>query len=229
MKQIGLMSILLMAALLITPVDARILKARGSANLKVPADRLTLTIGVITEHQRASEALQKNSDSMNKIMEALKSTGLSQSQMQTSSFRIDPIWQTEPANPTPNWKPEIIAFKVTHNLDIETVAIRKAGGLIDAAFEAGASRAASLTFDLKDSARYRRQAITEATENAIKDAKAAANAAQVVLGDVIAITLDDTFSDTPRPFMAMRANTPIEPGDIDITAGVTVEYEIHNQ
>jgi len=221
-----LITIVLISSSLVA--DTPQLSVRGEARLSVPADQIILVLGVVTENRMAKEALSKNNANMQAVLKALKGLGLKESDIQTSSFRIDPIWQTKPVSPTPDWTPTIIAFKVTNTIEVRSDQLSLAGKLIDTAIEAGANKVTTLTFGLKNPQSHRDEAIAKATAKAISDAQTIAKAANVTLGEVLNITLDNASLRPPIAFRAMQASVPIEAGDVEVTAMVNMEYEIQS-
>lgn len=204
------------------------LSARGEARLSAPPDQMTITIGTVTENKVVQEALSQNSAAVNKIMDAVKSLNLKNVHIETSMFRIDPIWQTKPVNPTPDWKPMVISFRVTNLLDIRTSDLTAAGTVIDAAINAGANKVDALAFNLKDPEALRSKAIAMATAQAMEQAKVAANAANVTLGQVLNLTIDNAGIRPPLALRAMEASTPIEAGEIQVSATVNMDFEIRS-
>ena len=106
-----------------------------------------------------------------------------------------------------------------------------AGKIIDTANQAGANNISDIRFGLHNSREYWTEALSAAGTNAVQDAQAIANATGVRLARVLSITLNNTQVHSPQiNFMAMAKcstpSTPIEPGDVSITANVTLIYEI---
>ncbi len=64
----------------------------GQAELQVPADRLRMSIGVVTQAATAEKALQENNQRMREVAAALREAGLKKEEMETGQFRIEPQW-----------------------------------------------------------------------------------------------------------------------------------------
>ncbi|NGX57930.1 MAG: 26 kDa periplasmic immunogenic protein [Chlamydiae bacterium] len=223
---------LIMGSLLFSDSDIDVpqLSVRGEARIRRPADQLTLNLGVLTEDKTAEKALSENNTAMQSVMDALKNAGLSPSEYQTATFNIRPILTPRPQNPPPEWYPTVIGFRVTNNLTVRTEKLNLAGSLIDAAIKAGANTVDSVSFSLKDYPTHRADAITQATSQAIADAETLAEAANIQLDKVLNISLDDAVI-RPKSYMAFRTmdvSASIEPGDVDVTATVTIDYQIRS-
>lgn len=211
------------------------LTVRGSAVLEKPADELRIRIGVVTEDDEATIALRENTMHMTDVIKALKKEGLTDDEYQTSQIRIQPVYSRRPRQAGVEWKPVIIGYQVSNSINVRTMKLKLAGELIQAANEAGANTIDSISFGIADPRKHRAEAIRTATANALADARTLADAANLRLVRVITINLDQAA--TPRPLvttmqrgmeMAMSAGAPppVNPGDVNINASVTVVYEI---
>ncbi|MBI4161387.1 MAG: SIMPL domain-containing protein, partial [Acidobacteria bacterium] len=196
------------------------------------ADRLRLTVGVVTQGQEPTPALEENSRKMNRVVEALRAEGLEEGEYETGRFHVRPVYSPRPRQPDPAWTQQIVAYEVTHTVLVRTRKLDRAGRLIEAANRAGANTIGEVQFDLAEPRVHRGEAIAAATANALADARALAEAARVKLVRILSLDLDG--SGPPiivgyRADMAAEAGVvtpPITPGDITVRAGVTVVYEI---
>ena len=210
------------------------LTVRGDAQLDKPADELRIRVGVVTESDEAPTALRENSRQMNDVIDALKKTGLTDKEYQTSQFQIQPMYTRRTRQSPVDWKPKIIGYRVSNSLNVKTKKLELAGELIQAANEAGANSIDSISFGLADPRTHRAEAIRAATANALTDARTLAEAAGLRLVRVLSITLDQAAAPQPIPIqrmsagmaMAEAAPPPIQPGDVTVRASVTVRYEI---
>ena len=90
----------------------------------------------------------------------------------------------------------------------------------------------SVRFELADDREARDDAIRNATEDALAEARVMANAAGLSLGDVLELRLDHARTNLPQPMMQARMEMaamdsgmramPMEPGEVTVTASVTV-------
>ncbi len=207
------------------------LMVRGEAELDKPADRLRLTIGVVTEHAEATAALDENSRRMRDVVRALEKTGLTEGEYETGRFSIRPVYARRPRTADAQWRPHIVGYAVTNTLNIKTKKLELAGPLIEAANDAGANSIDSIGFDLADPRAHRAEAIRAAAANARADAAVLAEASGVRLVRILSVTLDEAGWRPPvtlaRGAMAEAAAAPpIQPGDVTVRAGVTIVYEI---
>lgn len=213
----------------LTAGQPSILSVTGHASLNKPADQLHLNIAVVTEGETAESALNANNKKMQSVIAALDSKGFSKKEFSTGQFNVTPVYSPYPKNPPPDWTQHIIGYTVNNTLTIKSDKINQVGELIDAVTQAGIDSIDRIGFELKDSRLYRQEAITSATENAMEDAKSLATAANVALGRILQIQLDNAALPEPR-FKSYTASfdrsTPIEAGDVSVNAKVTIVYEI---
>lgn len=214
-------------------IEPNKLTVTGEALLYKPADQVVLNLGVVTEDNDAAKSLSANNTAMDAIIAAIASTGLDKSEYQTGRFTIEPIYSTPPHNPNPNWRAKITGYRVSNIVKVQTSKLNMIGKLIDAASKAGANSIDDIAFNLSDPHKYRAEAIKAATTNALDDAKALADAAQLKLEKILSIELDPIVP--PHPLYrsnysiksaSFEASTPIESGDIEVRARVAVVYEI---
>ena len=207
------------------------LSVSGTARIEKPADEVRLEIGVQTEAPDARAALERNTDRMEEVIEALQDAGLSADDYETGQFRIRPEYDRRPRNAPADWEPRIVGYTVMNSLDVTTSRLELVGELIAAANDAGANQVSIAGFGLSKPERFRPEVLRDATARAIADAEALAAAAGLELVRVLRI---DASSSDPSPRfergMAMSraadAAPPIEAGDVTLSATVRIVYEV---
>jgi uncharacterized protein len=210
------------------------LSVSGRAELQKPADQLELSIGVVTEHVDATQAMTDNSRAMQRVVDAILAAGLDEDEYETGRFQLTPRYSARPPrDAAPDWTPRIIGYRVINTVQVQTGKLDLAGKIIQQANEAGANTVDNIQFTLADPRKHRSEAISAATDYAQADARALASAAGVELARILSLTLDE---DPPiRPVMYERAMMmdaepgapPIKPGDVTVRASVNVVYEIN--
>lgn len=213
--------------------DLATLTVRGEAELKVPADRAVFNLAVVTEAATSEQALQANSERMEKVIDALQRIGLVEQELSSGQFTISPRWSPRPRQAPEGWRSEIIGFSVTNRLQVQTLKLDLVGKVIAVAVKAGINELRGLQFDLADPRQYRQEAIRIATARAHEDARVLADAADAVLGQIVELNLDDARAlpiAMPRGRFAEVATAgmtpPVLPGDVTVRASVTAVYEL---
>lgn len=208
---------------------------QGYAMLRKPADELQLDLGVISRAKTVNDALKMNNQKINRVIQELQDIGLARSEYQTSQFAIQPIYTTPPKNPPENWTATIDGYEVTNQINIQTSKLELAGSIIDRTTQMGTNSVDHISFNLKNRRAHQAEVLALATQYAIEDAQQLAQAAHVQLLRILSISLNQTHP-FPQPRMAMYAfksaeaadsSTSIIPGDVEISASVTITYEIH--
>ncbi len=211
------------------------LTVRGNATLQVPADQLKMQVGVTTEAKTVKQALGENTGKIQAIEKVFKEIGLSVKEYKTGRLQIQPRWSTRPPQYRGHWQPEITGYRVSNIFSIKTKQIELGGKIIESCTRAGANTINSIIFNLATPQVYRSQAITAATANARADANALASAAELNLGTVLNISLDNAAS-TPLRSRSMafsaemaKSTAPslnLSPGEVTVQASVTITYKV---
>lgn len=215
-----------------TVPDTSKLSLTAQATISRPADELQLTVGVVTLGNSAESALSENSTAMQSVIDALQKVGLSDTEYKTGRFSIHPTYTPYPKDPAPNWKPSINGYEVSNSVVVKTQKLELAGRIIDAASKAGANSVENIHFSLHDQRSHWDEVVSLATAHALSDAQVIAAAARVQLGRLLSIALDNTGHVSPRYDNVYFAKTagnaipPIEAGDVELTASISVSYEI---
>ncbi len=230
MKWIAFFLLLPVLALQASNSEVPKLSLSSSATIWKPSDELQLKIGVVTLGETAEGALAENSFKMQKVIVHLESINLAKEDYETSHFSINPTYTPYPKNPPENWKPSINGYEVTNTILIHTSKLDLAGKIIDLANQAGANSITEIRFGLHDSRDYWTEALAAAGANGVRDAQTIAQATGVRLVRVLSISLNQPQVYSPHLSAAAFAKAgnapPIEPGEVSITANVSLVYEI---
>jgi hypothetical protein len=213
--------------------DMATLTVQGEAEIMVPADRAVFSLAVVTEAGSSEQAMQLNTDRIEKVLAALRRAGLEEKEINTGQFTVSPRWSNRPHQVPEGWRPEIVGFSVTNRLQVKTIKLDSVGKLLGVAIRAGSNEVQGLHFDLADTRQYRQEAIRLATNRAHQDARVLADAAGSKLGRIMSLNLDHA---RPVPIVAQRAfmaeaamaspAPAIIPGDVTVRASVTAVYEL---
>ena len=206
----------------------------GSATASSEPDTLIVVLGVDSEAKTANESLSQNSNSLNAVISSLTNSGISEDDIQTSNFRIYPLYDFSDSKD----KQILIGYRVSNMLSIQTDKIDSAGNVIDIAVSSGANRVDNISFQLSDE---KSQKISDdLISNAILDATQKAEKALVPLKQQIVGVKSVIIHDNVMPFydspmrssfggMAMESSmksAPIMSGDEEIRTDVSVVFYI---
>jgi uncharacterized protein len=215
------------AAVPASPENVRSVTVNGIGRVTIVPDMATVNVGVRTQADSVTDALDANSALANAISRVLQSLGIEEKDIQTSNFNV---------YPNDRWNPmtgevEGRYFAVENNLNVIVRDLASLGEVLNAVVEAGANSVYGITFSVED----RTAAVAEARDLAIADAKAKAEAiaasAGVQLGEIISISVFEGGGFTPYydgmgGAMAVEAEVPIAAGSLTITMESTMVFEI---
>jgi len=205
---------------------ANTVTASGSGTVPGTPDQAEMSFGVQTHAANAKAALADASKVAAAITAALVKGGVDKKDVQTQNVSVYPQTIDQ------NGKQVVTGYDASVSVRTTVHDITKLGDLITAANAAGANSINGPTFTISDPAPYRADAIGRAVADARITATAMAKAAGKSLGAVLSITTGDVVTQ-PGPLFsaadasgAAKSSVPIEAGTQDVTANVTVVYEL---
>ena len=213
----------------------RTIATQGTADIKVKPNMAFLLVKVETKAEIAKDARDKNADITKNVRKALLSEKLklTKKDIETSSFNLSPrmTWNEKKR------KNEMWGYQVTHLLKITVTNLDLVGNILDASINAGANGVNNVLFTLSESEKknIKAKALQIASKNAKEKALILTKSLGVSLGEVLSIVEGNT-SFTPfreaRGFvmksemMAESAATEITPGEVNVTASVSLVFEL---
>jgi uncharacterized protein len=216
----------------------------GSATTKVQPDKFTVTVGVETNGITAAEAASANAELIAKVIAALKQLGISEKDISTSSYTVFPVYSVVkdmnscrvmegyPIPPECFSDQVITGYKASNSISItlDTNASIDAGKVIDTAINARANTVQGAYFFISTERQeeIRTGLIDDAIENARHRAEAAANAVDMHISGVKSINLNDVFFPIFAKDPALAVDTPILPGQQEVTMTVNIVYLMSN-
>lgn len=205
------------------------LMVTGRAELRVEPDMALFQVGVETRGKTVEEARQANAEAMDGVMRRLLEAGADERDLKTTSFNVHPEWHYNSDDGTRT----LVGYRVSHMLEVRVMDLDQLGAWLDAAMEEGANQIHGPTFGIKDPAALEAAALTEAVNRARNKAEVIAKAGGVFLKGVANIS-EQVILPVSAParasFVMMdameKAATSISPGEISVTATVTITYRI---
>lgn len=212
-------------------VTDKVIQASGSGNVIGTPDRAQVTFSVQTENADVKVAQADNAAQMTKVINALVASGLPRDSLKTTGYTISKVYD-EPSTGLLN--PKVKTYQVINTLTITLHDVSKTGEVIDIAVANGANQADSIEFMLSDaqSLALRNEALKKAVINARGDAESVASAMGVNLTGTGTVNIYQGYTPTVYSNYKMdtaagarsSVATPIQSGDITVTAQVSVTY-----
>ena len=125
----------------VTPFPSRekTISVSGLATMSIEPDLLTVTFGTETQEKTAQQALVSNSEMMNNVISAIKSAGITDEEISTSSLSIYPVYESY-RDESDIYRTELIGYEVSNIIPVETRNLDLAAAIIDGAVSAGVNR-----------------------------------------------------------------------------------------
>ncbi|SHI88538.1 SIMPL domain-containing protein [Wenxinia saemankumensis] len=206
------------------PESAGRVTVTGTGSVTAKPDIARITLGVTEERPSADAALGAVGAGLDAALAVLREAGLAPSDIRTTQIELGPVVEYGEDGPLPPTR-----FRAASSVEVTLRDLDRIGEVLDAATEAGGNTLGGIVFDLSD----RSAALDEARRAAVADAAARAalytDAAGVALGPLVAIS-EGAASAPPIPMMAearmmdASAPVPVAPGEIEVTAEVTLVY-----
>ena len=112
-------------------VSANQLTVSGKEEVRVVPDMAEIVFSIRTQKPTAQECQQENAKNLNDTIEKLKSLGVEERSIQTSSYGLDPIY---------NWNSdtrEITGYEMNTQLTVSDIPIGEAGSIMSQSVVAG--------------------------------------------------------------------------------------------
>lgn len=210
--------------------EKRTLQVNGSGEIKVKPDTAFVNISVESIKKTASEASITNAEKMQSVTKEIKSIIGKEGKLTTTGYTLSPVYQYNKTTRSS----ELTGYRAFNSLNVETRKLDKLGTLIDSSINAGATNISSLSFGTSNKDEYKRKALAIAVEDARKTAEIVASASGVKIVRINSISPSYSFpiplrrdvSVTGKLAMESAAPTPIETGELTVSANVTIVYEI---
>lgn len=205
----------------------------GTGTASADADLAVISVSISALEADAETARSRVAEDSQAMFEALTSAGVDTDEAVTTTFfRISPEYNYRDDGR------ELVGYRAVHGYHIE-VTPAEAGEVIDAAVGATATTGEGgivvdgVQYTLTDETRadVRAEALEAAVDAARADADTVADAAGVSIAGVRTISTGGDYVPYPQPRFAAEsaadgAPTVLQPGPVEVTATVSITYEV---
>lgn len=207
----------------------RTLSLTGHGEVRIAPDLATVAAGVSSNAKTAGEALAANTADMEKVMAALKAAGIAETDIQTSSFMVQPRYDYYNDGRTPR----LTGYDVSNTVTVTLRKLETLGVVLDQLVQAGANQIHGVSFgvDKPDAAldEARKQAVADARHKA----EIYATAGNIRIGKVLSIA-EGSSGQPPVPIVRARmmaaeaaaSPVPIAAGEQTLGIEVNIIWEI---
>lgn len=239
----GLIPILMVSLLLISDVtfaqmlpaqDRNLILTEGNAEVMGQNDSAKISIAVVTEGRDLEQASLENSDKTKSVLKAVNALNIKHLKFRTSNYRVTPKKDFKARPPRIKGYEVYNAIEVTLEGFVTEYLSRNVSQIIGKALENGSNNITQIQFYISDRAPLEKEALKQATQEAIDRAKVLAEAAGVKLKRITSLSTHPVQT-PPRPYMLRAAEMktqsevlapPIEVGESRIRVRVSLSYEI---
>jgi len=207
------------------------LTASGIGEVALNPDVAYVFIGVRSQSENVSDALNQNNNQSQAVSNALQELGVDSADIQTSAFNIYPQQFYGPMGPTGPEDQGTIMYVVENTVYVTVRDLAKLGNILDSVVRAGANSINGINFDVIDKSEAIAQARKLAIEAAKSKAQAIAADAGIELGDLIALNVYENQG--PMPLYegkylggAAAPSVPVSAGQMKIQVNADLIYEI---
>ncbi len=198
----------------------------ATGSVAADPDHAVISTGIATDGDTAREAMTKNTASMTKLVEGLKTAGIAAKDIQTTAINVEPRYN----NPRDGKPPSVIGYRVVNQVRIMARDIKKFGEVLDQSITLGANQMGGISFEVSNAEMLKDEARKQAMANARRRAELYAQAAGAALGNVLTISEQVMGGGSPRAYVGARMMqaeaVPVEPGSQKLEVQVHVMWAL---
>jgi uncharacterized protein YggE len=198
----------------------------GSDEVAAKPDMAEITTGVVTQAPAAQDALQNNSEAMQRLLQALTARGIAERDIQTAGFNVSPQYHHDPKGEHP---PKIVGYQVSNQVRVKVRRLGQLGPILDEVVSKGANQVHGVAFSVAEPAPLLDEARQKAIEDGRRKAELYCKAAGVTLGRVLLIQEQTPHIIRPGPVFAARSAdgaVPVAAGELEFHANITVTFAL---
>ncbi|PCK83122.1 hypothetical protein CPT32_31195 [Rhizobium sophoriradicis] len=208
-----------------------VISVTGDGESPMAPDMAIVTLSVVKQAKTAREALDENNKAMKDVLDALKSGGIAERDLQTSGFSIQPQYNYPQPVDGQQQQPQLIGYQTINAVTVRLRDLAKLGQVIDQSVTLGINQGGDIQFTNDKPEAALEEARKDAVAEAVKKAKTLSEAAGVKLGRIIEINENEP---RPLPQPAYRATmmkeadaaVPVQGGETTYHVSVTVTFAI---
>ena len=207
--------------------DEATLTVTGSGIATVTPDKASITIGVQTADSSSKTAQDKNSKDVNNVIGALLDYGVKEKDISTSSFDLYANYDYSKD------VSELTGYTATTMLTVKNLDVKDVGELLEKAGEAGVNQVNGISFDYTETEAAYDKALDAAMDRAQEKAEKLAAREGCRLGKILSVSEGDSNGSAAytgareyKESAAADGGMNVMPGESDVTATVTITYQL---
>jgi uncharacterized protein YggE len=217
------------AAILAAAGPANTVTVSGQATVTSPPDEAVIGLTVQNDAATAPDAMNATSVQSKQMLDRLKSDGIPDSAIQTSSITLYPVRTYDPTT----GKETLTGYRAQNSVQVTVKDAPTVAKVLAAGVETGATLVSGPDWRLKEDSQAANAALKQAVANAQTKAETLAAAAGGSLGQVLVmnegsvqVPVTPVFSAAGATDSSKVVQPPVSSGNLDVTATVTVTYAL---
>ena len=218
------------AAILSGAGAANTVTVSGTATVTSPPDEAVIILTVENDGATATAAMDATSTQSNQLLVALKSAGIEDSAIQTSSVTLYPVRTYDPTTGNET----LTGYRAQNSVKLTLKDAATVAKVLAAGVDTGVALVSGPDWRLRDDSQAVNEALKQAVAHARAKAESLAAAGGVSIGEVI--TINEGSVQVPVPIYTTAAGASmdsaksVEPavsaGTLDVVANVTITYAL---
>ncbi|HHW4681528.1 MAG TPA: SIMPL domain-containing protein [Xylella taiwanensis] len=210
------------------PSDGTLLSISTEGESKRTPDIATLSASVLTQASSSSTAMGQNAERMSRVMAGIKTAGISDKDVQTSSVSLYPqyVYQEKLGQ-------KLTGYQASNTINIKVRDLAKLGKVIDVLTANGVSQLNGPNFEIDQIESAYDEARFSALQKAQVQAKSYADRLGLKVRRVIDLSENRGGGTRPVRMMVARAmnakadiDTPISPGENSVSVSLNMTFEL---
>ncbi len=197
----------------------------GEGKAFVKPDIAKVNFGANTQGLKSQDVVDKNNQTMNNVIGAVKAFGVLDKDIQTTSYNLNPVYDyTEKGR-------VFKGYSLDQQISVKIRNFDKISNILDAAVTQGANTVGDLQFTVDDPIASQAEARAKAIAQAKEKATSIASQAGLALDKII--NIQEGYAPTPQPMYAPGAGLmkdsavmapQIQTGQLEVDSTVTLTY-----
>lgn len=214
------------------------LTTTGTATTHVKPDSARVYFRVESYAEDIKAARADNAKAVDRVLAALRNLKIDQLKMKSSDVQVQLVTKNRAQEER---LPKILGYHITHTFTVlveNDAAVRlseDASRVMDTALDNGATGVDQIQFFARDLEKVRRELLTSAVEDALKNARALAAGAKRTINEIATIYGQPQYAANPSNLRYQNAvvpdagdATPLVAGDLVLTCNVNVSCKYDN-
>ncbi len=201
----------------------------GEGKVEAKPDIANITMGLMVEKTKVSDAQKESTDVMNQFITKVKTLGVDSKDIKTANYSIMPQFDWNK-----DGKQTLRAYQVSQNVELKIRNLDKVGDILALAGELNLNQVGSLNFDIDQKDELLKQARKDAIVKAKQKAEETAKDLGISLGKIVSFSennaqppvIYNAYPMAKTMNMEMGASPEINAGNAELTVDVSISYEI---